>query len=377
MQLSIKRLEKLRHDFVTSFCHLCVCKHWKTSLENMGRKSVELSTEVKEMIVNSANHTPNKAELARMFGIPRSTIVSILNKFDRLGTVENLPRSGRQLLFTIRDKTKLSRLAKANRRDTLTDLTNKLNEGRGRQFSEKTVFRKLREEGYKRKRARKTMVVRCVNRKKRVKWCQERKNWKSDNEWKKYIFSDESQIVIGTDNRVYVWRKDAEANSPHLICPPSKRKVTLMIWGCMCFDGMGTIVPVEGNINALKYLEIVDNNLWPVIARHFPNKDYVFQDDNAPVHRAHVVKNYMTENNINCTDWPAQSPDLNVIENIWLKIKRELKGMSATIESRDQLFHAIRQVWENIPLEYVHSLYASIPDRIKEVIRMKGNLTKY
>jgi hypothetical protein len=48
------------------------------------------------------------------------------------------------------------------------------------------------------------------------------------------------------------------------------RFIFLMIWGYMRFDGMGTIVPVEGN--AQKYMEIVDNNLWQVIARHFPNK---------------------------------------------------------------------------------------------------------
>ena len=42
---------------------------------------------------------------------------------------------------------------------------------------------------------------------------------------------------------------------------------------------------MDGNINALKYINIFDNNLWPVIARHFPDGNYTFMDDNAFVHR--------------------------------------------------------------------------------------------
>ena len=47
-------------------------------------------------------------------------------------------------------------------------------------------------------------------------------------------------------------------------------------------------------------------------------------DDNAPVHRAHTVKNYKDQNEVTSIEWPAQSPDLNIIENIWLYMKREL-----------------------------------------------------
>jgi hypothetical protein len=51
------------------------------------------------------------------------------------------------------------------------------------------------------------------------------------------VFSDESQIVIGQNNRVYVWRSSNEAYRPECMCPPYHRKVSVMIWGCITLYG--------------------------------------------------------------------------------------------------------------------------------------------
>lgn len=150
-------------------------------------------------------------------------------------------------------------------------------------------------------------------RKKRVLWCRERRHWTVNQYWNKFIYSDESQIVLGKDNQIYIWRKEDEANNPHFVCPPSKRCISLMVWGCVCDHGVGTLIPVEGNINGEKYIDIVDNNLWPVIVRQFTDSDYICMDDNALVHRVRIV-NCTTENSITTTEWPAQSPYLNIIE---------------------------------------------------------------
>ena len=72
-------------------------------------------------------------------------------------------------------------------------------------------------------------------------------------------------------------------------------------------------------------------------------------------------------------EWPAQSPDLNVIENIWLYMKRELQKSAVDIATRVD----IQSVWRNIELDYIRNLYQSIPDRLDNVIKMKGHLTKY
>ena len=84
--------------------------------------------------------------------------------------------------------------------------------------------------------------------------------------------------------------------------------------------GVGTLTPVEGNMNTEKYtsISVLDDNLclWPVIARHFSNRLWIFQEDYAPYHVAVRANQWKEENYINTLPGPSQSPDLDIIENV-------------------------------------------------------------
>ena len=90
------------------------------------------------------------------------------------------------------------------------------NEGGEVQVHYKTVQRILHKNKIFRRSQviRKKMVVRGMNRKKRLLWCLARRRWTVENDWKQVIFSDESQIVIGQNNQVYVWCSTNEAYRP-------------------------------------------------------------------------------------------------------------------------------------------------------------------
>jgi transposase len=150
-----------------------------------------------------------------------------------------------------------------------------------------------------------------------------------------------------------------------------------MIWGCITYHGVGTLCRVIGNINSEKYVDIFDNNLWPVIARHFPDNNYMFMDDNAPVHRSIFSTNYKTNNNIIMLEWPAQSPDLNPTENVWLAIKRKLQSHIHRINTAAELFEKISEIWTSFTVEYIKSLYVSLPKRVRRVQQARGYITKY
>ena len=108
--------------------------------------------------------------------------------------------------------------------------------------------------------------------------------------WNKVIFSDESHIVIGTNNRIYIWRKRGEGYRPDLVPSTRDRKYQVMIWGCICWYGVGTLTCITVNVNSKKCKTIFENNIWPVIAKHFHENQSLFHGDNTLVHRSRVLQ---------------------------------------------------------------------------------------
>jgi hypothetical protein len=74
-------------------------------------------------------------------------------------------------------------------------------------------------------------------------------------------------------------------------------------------------------------------------------------------------------------DWPAQSPDLNIIENVWNIMVQRLEMYTCTNE--DELRAAIINIWDSIDYDLIKKLYDSIPHRLCRVIESNGLPTKY
>jgi len=66
--------------------------------------------------------------------------------------------------------------------------------------------------------------------------------------------------------------------------------------------------------------------MLPFARRDF-QENIVFQDDNAPAHRARRVIDFLEDEKVQHMDWPAISPDLNPIQNLRSEISRGLNNM--------------------------------------------------
>ena len=109
-----------------------------------------------------------------------------------------------------------------------------------------------------------------------------------------------------------------------------------------------------------------------------------FMQDNAPIHKAGIVKNWFAEQGISLEDWPPYSPDLNPIEHVWAWLKEwtfenrpHLKELGKGQEGYDALATAIFDAWEAIPQSKIDELILKMDNRVNAVIAAKGWHTKY
>ena len=98
-----------------------------------------------------------------------------------------------------------------------------------------------------------------------------------------------------------------------------------MIWGSMSYDGVVPLAIVNGSVTGEKYHRILQKHFLPLVAeRQRRRKATILKDDNAPAHRVSVVTSWKNNHCLESLEWPAQNPDLNPIEYLWIVLKKAI-----------------------------------------------------
>ncbi len=147
---------------------------------------------------------------------------------------------------------------------------------------------------------------------------------------------------------------------------------SVMVWAAFGFNGKTRICFFEGSLNAERYCQMLDEYLYPSISS-LANYPQVFQQDNAPCHTARVTKALLKSKGSWVDDWPARSPDLNPIENLWAILVQEVYKGGRQFDSKEALKRAIMTAWDQIPHQTLQDLITSMPNRVFEVLNAKGN----
>ena len=150
---------------------------------------------------------------------------------------------------------------------------------------------------------------------------------------------------------------------------------SVLVWGAMSSAGVGPLCFIKTRVNAAVYQDILEHFMLSSADNLYGDADFIFQQDLAPAHTAKTTKTWFNDHGITVLDWPANSPDLNPIENLWGIAKRKMRDMRPT--NAKELKAAIEASWSSITPQQCHRLIASMPRHIDAGIHAKGASTKY
>jgi transposase len=193
----------------------------------------------------------------------------------------------------------------------------------------------------------------------------------------KVIFSDEKKFNLdGPDGFNCYWR-DLRKEPRYF----SKRNFGgggLMIWGGFCSEGVLRLGFPSFRMNSAEYIEVMEANLLPFLANEERAENWwTYQQDNARIHVSREAKGWFQRNNILLLEWPACSPDINPIENLWGIIVRTIYADNRQYDTVQELRAAIVHTWNQIEPNTIRSLIESMISRIFELIRKNGGPTHY
>ena len=151
-----------------------------------------------------------------------------------------------------------------------------------------------------------------------------------------------------------------------------------MVWGVVTWDGPGRLIHVAGNMDSRQYCKILKEGLLGMLQdQGLKPEDIVFAQDNDPKHVSCYTKAWLHDNEIHLLDWPPSSPDMNIIEHCWAAVDRSLRRRGVLPTNLEELWSMLEEEWGKLDVEFIRTLYRSIPDRLEALRRSHGGATRY
>jgi hypothetical protein len=170
------------------------------------------------------------------------------------------------------------------------------------------------------------------NIKDRLTFCKKYQDWTAE-QWEKVMFCDESTFTQFYSFCRHVRRPSGKRHEPKYVIPTVKQAPKVMVWGAVSGAGHAGIwiMPNNTTINGTVYVKVLKEKL-PIFFQ-IQNITH-FQHDGAPCQGTTAVKNWLKEERILLLGpWPGNSPDLNIIENVWTIMKQKIAAQNPTSEA--------------------------------------------
>ncbi len=300
-------------------------------------KTADLTVVQKTTIDTLHKEGKTQNVIAKEAGCSQSSVSKQINR-----EAKGRKRCGRKKCTSNRDNRTLGRIVKQNPFKNVGEIHKEWTAA-GVSASRTTTHRRMQDMGF-------SCRIPCVkpllnNRQhqKRLAWAKDKQDWTAA-EWSKVMFSDEIQFCISFGNQgPRVWRKRGEAQNPRCLRSSVKFPQSVMVWGAMSSAGVGPLCFLRSKVNTAVYQEVLEHFMLPAADQLYGDADFIFQQDLAPAHSAKATSTWFKDHGIPDLNWPANSPDLNPIENIWGIVKRKMRY--ARPNNAEELNSTIRATW--------------------------------
>jgi transposase len=336
-----------------------------------------ISADNRNNIISLLKDGNSGRKIESITGISRSTI-------NRLAVKEFpnciVKKPGRLSKLTKRDKLYCIRQLTTGGLETAMQVRKALEKDVGVSVCTETIRRGLHEMGLRSFVKPKKSYLSPKNIKARLRWAKAHVDWTYDD-WARVIWSDETKVDrFGSDGRYYSWKRDSEElQSRHVQQTFKHGGGNIKLWSCITVHGIGYIVKIDETLDKTLYENILKDDLIHTVNEYKINKQkMIFQHDNDPKHTAGNIKNWLAKQEFKVMEWPAQSPDLNPIENMWALLKQRLyRNYEQPPKGMNEHWERIHETWYKITKEECQKVIGTMHKRCKEVIKMKGHWINY
>ena len=188
------------------------------------------------------------------------------------------------------------------------------------------------------------------------------------------IFSDESRFALNSD-RKWVWRRRGDVDDS-VFADKVKFPVSCMVWGAIGRNFRSRLFFCDNSVDSPEYVHILKaSRLFDEADAAYGEGAYIFQQDGATPHTAKTTVRWITNRAHLLNHWPANSPDLNPIENVWSIMKQRLRTFAPTTE--EEMKDCLQTTWNTIDQSVLDRLSTSLRYRLHLMIlrRRSGHRT--
>ena len=150
--------------------------------------------------------------------------------------------------------------------------------------------------------------------------------------------------------------------------------IKVMIWGAIGPGFKSSLQKFETKVTADAYQKMLTSSeIFEKLNHRFGKGAFVFQQDGACPHTAASTREFLADKAVTLPDelhWPAQSPDLNVIENLWALLKKNMDY--SRISNAETLYDEAVRVLNALSIDVVNHCLEDFYPRLLACSALRG-----